>query len=41
LSMGELRNLARDEAAAERAGKHVSLTRLAGGGSAGESGERG
>jgi len=41
LSMGELRNLARDEAEAERAGKHVSLTRLAGGGSAGESGERG
>jgi glycosyltransferase 2 family protein len=41
LSMGELRNLARDEAAAERAGKHVSLTRLAGGGSTGESGERG
>jgi uncharacterized protein (TIRG00374 family) len=41
LSMGELRNLARAEAAAEQAGKHVSLTRLAGGGSGGGSGERG
>jgi glycosyltransferase 2 family protein len=41
LSMGELRNLARAEAVAEKAGKHVSLTRLAGGGSGGESGERG
>lgn len=41
LSMGELRNLARAEAAAEQGGKHVSLTRLAGGGSRGESGGRG
>ena len=40
LSMGELRNLARSERTAEHAGKHVSLTRVAGGGS-GESGERG
>jgi hypothetical protein len=41
LSMGELRSLARAETAAEQAGKHVSLTRLAGGGSGGESGQRG
>lgn len=30
LSMGELRTLAREERAAEHAGKHVSLTRIAG-----------
>lgn len=41
LSMGELRSLARAETEAEQAGKHVSLTRVAGGGSRGESGERG
>ncbi len=41
LSMGELRNLARAEAAAEHEGKHVSLTRVAGQSSRGESGERG
>jgi uncharacterized protein (TIRG00374 family) len=41
LSMGELRNLARTEAAAERAGKHVSWTRLAGGGSGRQSGQGG
>lgn len=32
LSMGELRNLARAEAAAEKGGKHVSLTGMGGGG---------
>ena len=41
LSMGELRNLARAEAAAERTGEHVSLTRVTGRGSRDESGERG
>jgi glycosyltransferase 2 family protein len=41
LSMGELRNLARAEAAAEKAGEHVSFTRVGGHGSRGESGERG
>lgn len=41
LSMGELRSLARAETAAEEEGKHVSLTRVGGGGSRGESGERG
>jgi uncharacterized protein (TIRG00374 family) len=41
LSMGELRNLARAEAAAEKAGEHVSLTRVSGHGSRHESGERG
>ena len=41
LSMGELRNLARSERTAEHAGKDVSLTRVAGGSSGGESGERG
>ena len=41
LSMGELRNLAKAEAAAERAGEHVSLTRVGGHRARGESGERG
>lgn len=41
LSMGELRNLARAEAAAEHTGEHVSLTRIGGRSSRGESGERG
>ena len=41
LSMGELRNLARAERAAEHQGKHVSVTRAAGGSPRGESGERG
>jgi len=36
LSMGELRNLARAEKAAEHEGKHVSLTRVAGGRSRGD-----
>jgi hypothetical protein len=41
LSMGELRNLARAEAAAEKTGEHVSLTRVTGRSSRGESSERG
>ena len=41
LSMGELRNLARAEAAAEKAGEHVSFTRVGGHVSRNESGERG
>jgi len=41
LSMGELRRLAREERAAEHAGKHVSLARVAGGASRGESSEGG
>jgi glycosyltransferase 2 family protein len=41
LSMGELRNLARAERAAEHQGKHVSLTHVSGSGPHGESGERG
>jgi uncharacterized protein (TIRG00374 family) len=41
LSMGELRNLAKAEAAAEKSGEHVSLTRVSGHGSRHESGERG
>lgn len=41
LSMGELRNLAKAEAAAEKAGEHVSLTRVSGHGSRDETGERG
>jgi hypothetical protein len=41
LSMGELRNLARAERAAEHAGKHVSLSNVVGTGSRHESGRRG
>jgi uncharacterized membrane protein YbhN (UPF0104 family) len=41
LSMGELRNLARAERAAEHAGKHVSLPGVAGTGSGHDSGDRG
>jgi glycosyltransferase 2 family protein len=41
LSMGELRNLARAEAAAEKAGEHVSFTRVGGRASRDESRERG
>ena len=41
LSMGELRNLAKAERAAEHAGQHVSLSRVSGAGSRHESGERG
>lgn len=41
LSMGELRNLARAEAAAEQVGEHVSLTRVTGANSRQGSGERG
>lgn len=41
LSMGELRNLAREERVAEHVGQHVSLTRIAGERSRGESDERG
>jgi len=41
LSMGDLRNLARAEVAAEATGAHVSLTGVAGGHSGGDSGRRG
>lgn len=41
LTMGELRNLARAEAAAEKAGEHASFTRVGGHASRDESGERG
>jgi uncharacterized protein (TIRG00374 family) len=41
LSMGELRNLARAETAAEKAGAHVSLTGIVGGRSGGEPDRRG